>query len=119
MKIAVIGTGYVGLVTGACFAEMGNSVVCVDNDAAKVERLKNGNLPIHEPGLDVIVASNLREGRLRFSTSLPEAVAALEAAGVPVEGHVRPGLGHGIDEEGLRLGLDFLKRVFGPARAHP
>lgn len=51
--------------------------------------------------------------------SLPEAVAALEAAGVPVEGHVRPGLGHGIDEEGLRLGLDFLKRVFGPARTHP
>ena len=75
MNISIIGTGYVGLVTGACFAEMGNTVVCVDNDAAKVERLKNGELPIHEPGLDKIVAGNFREGRLRFTTSLAEAVA--------------------------------------------
>ena len=75
MNISIIGTGYVGLVTGACFAEMGNTVICVDNDAAKVERLKNGELPIHEPGLDSIVASNFREGRLRFTTSLAEAVA--------------------------------------------
>ena len=75
MNIGIIGTGYVGLVTGACFAEMGNSVTCDDNDAAKVERLKNGELPIHEPGLDGIVASNFREGRLRFTTSLAEAVA--------------------------------------------
>jgi len=75
MNVSIIGTGYVGLVTGACFAEMGNSVICVDNDAAKVRDLKSGSLPIHEPGLDALVASNCREGRLRFTTSLAEAVA--------------------------------------------
>ena len=76
MNISIIGTGYVGLVTGACFAEMGNTVTCVDNDAAKVERLESGGMPIHEPGLDRIVASNVRDGRLRFTTSLAEAVAS-------------------------------------------
>ena len=75
MNLCIVGTGYVGLVTGACFAEMGNTVICVDNDAGKVRRLENGELPIHEPGLDRIVASNAREGRLRFTTSLAEAVA--------------------------------------------
>jgi UDPglucose 6-dehydrogenase len=75
VNISIIGTGYVGLVTGACFAEMGNTVICVDNDAAKVKRLEKGELPIHEPGLDAVVASNVREGRLRFTTSLAEAVA--------------------------------------------
>src|SRR5262245_35788704 len=75
MNVSIIGTGYVGLVTGACFAEMGNSVICVDNDAAKISSLKEGRVPIHEPGLDAIVASNLREGRLSFTTSFPEAVA--------------------------------------------
>lgn len=76
MNISIVGTGYAGLVTGACFAEMGNTVTCVDNDFAKVERLKNGELPIHEPGLDDIVASNFRAGRLRFTTSLADAVAS-------------------------------------------
>ena len=75
MDIAVIGTGYVGLVTGACFAEMGNRVTCVDVDADKIANLKRGMLPIYEPGLDAIVTSNFRSGRLRFTTSLAEAMA--------------------------------------------
>ncbi len=75
MKLTVIGTGYVGLVTGACFAEMGNTVTCVDVDQAKIDKLKNGVIPIYEPGLDDIVANNFKEGRLRFSTSLAEAMA--------------------------------------------
>ncbi len=87
MNVSIFGTGYVGLVTGACFAEMGNSVTCVDNDAAKIENLKQGRVPIHEPGLDSLVASNLREGRLRFTTSYAEAVSTsstyLIAVGTP------------------------------------
>lgn len=76
MNVSIFGTGYVGLVTGACFAEMGNSVICVDNDVAKIDRLKQGHIPIHEPGLDTLVASNLQAGRLRFTTSYAEAVSA-------------------------------------------
>jgi UDPglucose 6-dehydrogenase len=73
MSICVVGTGYVGLVTGACFAEMGNTVICVDNDERKVDSLKKGQIPIHEPGLDEIVTRNLREGRLSFTSSLEPA----------------------------------------------
>jgi UDPglucose 6-dehydrogenase len=75
MKIAVIGTGYVGLVTGTCFAETGNTVVCVDIDAKKVARLQKGEIPIFEPGLDVLFERNTREGRLTFTTDLESAVA--------------------------------------------
>jgi UDPglucose 6-dehydrogenase len=74
MNISIIGSGYVGLVTGACFAEMGNTVICVDSDVAKVSRLEKGEIPIHEPGLDRIIANNVKEGRLRFTSSLPEAI---------------------------------------------
>ena len=74
MKIAVIGTGYVGLVTGACFASSGNSVVCADIDRAKVESLGRGEVPFFEPGLDRMVSDNLREGRLRFTTDIGRAV---------------------------------------------
>ena len=75
MKVTVIGTGYVGLVTGACLADVGNDVLCIDNDAAKIERLRRGEIPIHEPGLDAIVARCTKAGRLQFSTSYDEAVA--------------------------------------------
>ena len=74
MRISVVGTGYVGLVAGACFAETGNQVVCVDKDAAKIRLLNRGKIPIFEPGLEEIVRRNHQEKRLTFTTSLPEAV---------------------------------------------
>ena len=70
MKIAVIGTGYVGLVSGACFAKMGNSVICVDVDSKKIEALKNGVVPIYEPGLADIVSECYKNGSLKFSTQM-------------------------------------------------
>lgn len=75
MKIAVIGTGYVGLVTGTCFAEAGNDVLCVDNDPRKLSMLKAGQVPIYEPGLEVLFERNIQEGRLHFTDNLAEAVA--------------------------------------------
>lgn len=75
MKIAVVGTGYVGLVTGTCFAETGNHVICVDIDADKVERMRNGEVPIYEPHLDVLFERNVRQNRLEFTTDLAGAVA--------------------------------------------
>jgi len=75
MKITVIGTGYVGLVTGACLAEMGNHVVCLDRDATRIETLQQGGIPIHEPGLDDVVRRNVQGGRLRFTTDIAEAIA--------------------------------------------
>ncbi len=87
MKIAVIGTGYVGLVTGACFSEFGVDVTCVDNDTTKIDKLRNGSIPIYEPGLDSIVERNVREGRLHFTTDLAAAVASAQvvffAVGTP------------------------------------
>ena len=74
MKIAVVGTGYVGLVTGTSFAETGNQVTCVDIDQRKVEKLSNGQITIYEPGLEKIFLRNLKEGRLRFTTSLAEGI---------------------------------------------
>ena len=74
MNIAVVGTGYVGLVTGTCFAETGNTVVCVDIDEKKVERMRKGEIPIFEPGLDVLFERNTRQGRLSFTTQLAEAI---------------------------------------------
>ena len=74
MKIAVVGTGYVGLVAGACFAESGNDVVCVDKDAAKVRMLRRGRMPIYEPGLEELVRRNRQERRLTFTSTLPKAV---------------------------------------------
>jgi UDPglucose 6-dehydrogenase len=94
MKIAMIGTGYVGLVSGACFAEFGPNVVCVDLDATKVERLKRGEIPIYEPGLDDLVAKGIKSGRLSFTTDLAEAVADADAVFIAVGTPSRRGDGH-------------------------
>ena len=84
MDIAVIGTGYVGLVTGAGLADFGNDVVCVDVDVKKIDALKQGRIPIYEPGLDKIVGRNVEEGRLRFTTDLPEAIRGARAIFIAV-----------------------------------
>src|SRR5216683_3265887 len=76
MNIAVVGTGYVGLVSGTCFAESGNEVICVDIDAARIEQLTGGQVPIYEPGLEELVRRNIKEGRLSFSTELKSAVTS-------------------------------------------
>jgi len=78
MKIAVVGTGYVGLVTGTCLAETGNDVICVDINEAKVAKMQNGEVPIYEPGLDLLFHRNIEQGRLVFTTNLAEAVAAAQ-----------------------------------------
>jgi UDPglucose 6-dehydrogenase len=87
MKIAVIGTGYVGLVTGTCFAECGNEVICIDKDARKIAQLQKGEIPIYEPGLTELVGRNSRDGRLKFTTDLGEALAPAQlifiAVGTP------------------------------------
>lgn len=107
MNIAVVGTGYVGLVSGACFAEMGVNVTCVDIDREKIERLRRGEVPIYEPGLDEIVRRNCREGRLAFATSLAEVIDGVEVVFIAV--------GTPPDEDGsadLRYVLD-VAREFG------
>ena len=76
MNIAMVGSGYVGLVSGTCFAEMGNKVICVDNDPRKIEMLKNNIVPIYEPGLQELVEHNAIDGRLSFTTDIAEAVQA-------------------------------------------
>lgn len=84
MKIVVVGTGYVGLVTGACLAEVGTEVICVDVNEAKIKNLQNGILPIYEPGLDEIVDRNFKKGRLHFSTSLKEAIVGAQIVFIAV-----------------------------------
>ena len=94
MRIAVIGTGYVGLVSGACFSEFGVDVVCVDKDSAKIESLRNGRMPIFEPGLDKLVENNVKDGRLAFSTDVAQAVKGADAVFIAVGTPSRRGDGH-------------------------
>jgi UDPglucose 6-dehydrogenase len=94
MRIAVIGTGYVGLVSGACFSEFGVDVVCVDKDSAKIESLRNGRMPIFEPGLDKLVENNVKDGRLAFSTDVNQAVKGADAVFIAVGTPSRRGDGH-------------------------
>jgi len=94
LNIAVIGTGYVGLVSGACFSEFGFSVTCIDKDAEKIDALQSGVMPIYEPGLDDLVARNVAAGRLHFSTDLAPAVAVADAVFIAVGTPTRRGDGH-------------------------
>ncbi|RZK41878.1 MAG: UDP-glucose/GDP-mannose dehydrogenase family protein, partial [Hymenobacter sp.] len=84
MKIVVVGTGYVGLVTGTCFAEVGIDVICVDIDQKKIDNLHQGILPIYEPGLEEMVSRNVKSGRLQFSTSLAESIKGADVAFIAV-----------------------------------
>ena len=94
MRIAMIGTGYVGLVSGACFADFGHEVTCVDKDASKIDGLNAGRMPIWEPGLESLVKANAEHGRLRFTTDLAEGVRGAEAVFIAVGTPARRGDGH-------------------------
>src|SRR4028119_1227887 len=105
MRIAMIGTGYVGLVSGACFSDFGHDVTCVDKDEGKIEALKRGVMPIFEPGLDQLVERNVRGGRLSFTTDLKQGVDGADAIFIAVGTPSRRGDGHAD-----------LSYVFGAAR---
>src|SRR5258705_11388826 len=94
MRIAMIGTGYVGLVSGACIADFGHRVTCVDKDSAKIAALNAGESPIYEPGLQELVASNVQQGRLFFTTALNDALNAADAVFIAVGTPSRRGDGH-------------------------
>src|SRR5687768_6251008 len=94
MRIAMIGTGYVGLVSGACLSDFGHDVVCIDKDAGKIDALKNGVMPIWEPGLEALVNANVDRGRLSFTTNLAEGVDGAEAVFIAVGTPARRGDGH-------------------------
>ena len=90
MKIVMVGSGYVGLVSGACFADIGHTVVCVDKDARKIAALRTGQIPIYEPGLDELVVRNVAAGRLSFATELNGAAAGADAVFIAVGTPSRP-----------------------------
>ncbi|MBW0152881.1 MAG: UDP-glucose 6-dehydrogenase, partial [Phenylobacterium sp.] len=94
MQVAMIGTGYVGLVSGACFADFGHEVTCIDKDAGKIDRLREGGIPIFEPGLEGLVARNVAAGRLFFETEAAQAVAKADAVFIAVGTPSRRGDGH-------------------------
>ena len=79
MKLCMIGTGYVGLVSGVCFSDLGNQVICVDKDLVKINKLQNGIIPIYEPGLDELVKRNIKNKRLSFSNDLKDSMALISA----------------------------------------
>ncbi len=115
MRIAMIGTGYVGLVSGACFSEFGVETVCVDRDAGKIERLKQGVIPIYEPGLEDLVAKNVKAGRLSFTTSLAEAVNGADAVFIAVGTPTRRGGWHA-DLSYVFGAAEEIARALDPAR---
>ena len=115
MRIAMIGTGYVGLVSGACFSDFGHDVVCVDKDDSKIEALKRGIMPIYEPGLDRLVASNVRGGRLSFTTDLKAGVDGADAIFIAVGTPSRRGDGHADLSYVLGAAREIAEALTGPA----
>src|SRR3954454_3862166 len=96
MRVAMVGTGYVGLVSGACVADFGHQVICIDKDRAKISALNVGEIPIYEPGLGELVRTNVEQGRLSFTTALSEAVAEADAVFIAVGTPSRRGDGHAV-----------------------
>jgi len=115
MRIAIIGTGYVGLVSGACFSDFGHDVVCVDKDAAKIEALERGIMPIFEPGLDQLVARNVAGGRLTFATDLSRAIDGAEAIFIAVGTPSRRGDGHADLSYVFAAAREIASELKGPA----
>jgi UDPglucose 6-dehydrogenase len=115
MRIAMIGTGYVGLVSGACFSDFGHDVTCVDKDVAKIEALRQGKMPIFEPGLDELVERNVRGGRLAFTTDLETAVEGAEAVFIAVGTPSRRGDGHADLSYVFAAAEEIARALRGPA----
>jgi UDPglucose 6-dehydrogenase len=114
MRITMIGSGYVGLVSGACFSDFGHEVICVDKDAAKIAALEAGKMPIFEPGLDHLVAANVAAGRLRFTTDLKSAVAGADAVFIAVGTPSRRGDGHADLSYVFAASREIAEAVTGP-----
>ena len=106
MHIAMIGTGYVGLVSGACLADFGHDVTCIDKDASKIEALKAGRMPIWEPGLEALVKANVDHGRLKFTTDLKEGVKGADAIFIAVGTPARRGVGLAYEFERSKSAVD-------------
>ena len=115
MRITMIGTGYVGLVSGACFSDFGHDVICVDKDTAKIDALERGIMPIYEPGLEQLVERNVRDGRLRFTTDLAHGVADAEAIFIAVGTPSRRGDGHADLTHVFSATREIAEALTGPA----
>ncbi|MEO7177999.1 MAG: UDP-glucose/GDP-mannose dehydrogenase family protein [Allosphingosinicella sp.] len=115
MRIAMVGTGYVGLVSGACFSDFGHDIVCIDKDAGKIEALSRGTMPIFEPGLDKLVERNVRGGRLAFSTDLDKGVDGAEAVFIAVGAPSRRGDGHADLSYVFAAAEEIARALRGPA----
>jgi UDPglucose 6-dehydrogenase len=116
MRIAMIGTGYVGLVSGTCFADFGHRVTCVDKDASKIAALRRGEIPIFEPGLEELVKSSVRAGRLDFTTDLAESVGEADAVFVAVGTPSRRGDNQFVGRRGRRIKSGIPSRGSGDSR---
>ena len=114
MRIAVIGTGYVGLVSGVCFSDFGHEVVCIDKDPRKIEMLERGEVPIYEPGLDVLMHKNVEAGRLSFTLDLESAIDGAQAVFIAVGTPTRRGDGHA----DLRYVMAAAEEIARAARHH-
>ena len=120
MKVVIVGSGYVGLVTGACLSDTGANVVCVDVDASKIERLRRGEMPIYEPGLEALVRRNMTKARLHFTTDLADALVeadvAFIAVGTPPGDDGSADLSQ-VDRKSTRLNSSHLARSRMPSSA--
>ena len=114
MNIVVIGTGYVGLVSGACFSEFGFNVTCIDKDSAKIDRLKAGEIPIYEPGLEALVDRNFQAGGLKFATRLADNVRHADAVFIAVGTPTRRGDGHADLSYVFAAAKDARRKLVGP-----